>query len=728
MRFFNKINAKILFGCSLLALGSTSCIMDSFDVDEAPSMLPQGKYVIAFHFDQLEPSTRAGQDGVEQGEHFEHEIGSDGNYVIFFNKNKTVLDIIPLYGNHEEPEGYIEGTYIARYDVDEEEFERPEYCMAILNAGRVPSISKGEKAEDIVEKLIVENVHPFSIGFDGNGRFTMTNTVYNAGGEPQYLFKVPEEVIQDYKEPFDPEKVIHATVERMVAKFSFSTEGVSGKYKESSMPSGLPSDCKELFVADDKDQDFIYFTHFDDNGAPQYELRKWKAAITGWSMNALAKEEYAFKHLDIKKEESLDLTKLPLRSDWAKDKYYNNPAKDYPWQYRRAVTAPLMATYENLEKEDKNHLLNFSYDEIVKMSEIEGDKNGYTRNMYTPENTYDFDYYKEEENKSSYLGSLAPDDLGVMIQRLDERTDVLAGTHLIVTARLLTNIDGNGYKVEEHLYRDRSSMFYKGERNCFNKLITTFNYDLQSQYGMRYHYYEWNYDDRNLPSDKQSAPGEQMIIMPEGMYSLYYIDSKGIEHELYYRNLAKNDDNEPGAAGLAMIEDKYELFKTAEVEDGDGKVIINTDNLVIRDTKNPTEDITIYVYTYEEYKKWLSNPTYKMIPVREATRNDITSLIYEWTGAVDHFYEGRMYYFKPAGLFQTGTDEKTGQPIYFCGTVRNNWYKYSLSKINSIGTSIDDPSQPIVPQLVPVNSQIELNIEVLDWHNVEVDVNTNWRY
>ena len=722
-----KIKATLLIGCTVFAVSTSSCIMDRFDdVDGPVHMLPKGKYVIGFRFQELEPSTRAATGEYDDGEHFEHEIGSDGNYVIFFDANKTVIDVLPLYGTHDEPSGYIEGTYLARYDVDEEEFVRPEYCMAILNAGHVGSVNKGAKAEDIVNDMIVEGVHPLSIGFDGNGRFTMTNTVYISGGEKTYLFEIPEEVIQDYREPHDPEKVIHATVERMVAKFDFSTENVDGKYKETGLPSGLPEDCKELFVADEKDQDFIYFTHFDDDGAPQYELRKWKAAITGWSMNALAKEEYSFKHVepDMNPYQGWNWNdEAGLRSDWAIDKYYKNDSKDYPWQYRRAVTAPLMATYEKLEKENNNHLLNFSYDDIVRMSAIEGEKNGYTRSMYTPENTYDFDFYKKEENKSTYLGSLAPDNLGVMIQRLDERTDVLAGTHLIVTARLLTNIDGDGYKVEENLYRDRSSMFYRGERNCFNKLITTFNYDLQSQLGMRYHYYEWTDEDKNLPSKNQSVPGQQMIIMPEGMYSLYYVANDGKEYELHYRNLAKDDDNTPGPAEEAMIKDGYQFFKKAEVEDGDGKVIINTDQLVIRDTKDPTADITIHAYTYEEYKKWLSDPTYEMIPLREATRNDITSLIYEWTGAVDHFNEGRMYYFKPAGLYQIGIDDKTKQPIYFCGTVRNNWYQYSLKRINSIGTSIDDPTQPIVPQLVPVNSQIELNLKMIDWHNVNAGIN-----
>lgn len=722
MRFFNKINAKILFGCSLLALGSTSCIMDSFDVDEAPSMLPQGKYVIAFHFDQLEPFTRADGEYID-GDHREHEIGEDGNYVMFFNESKVCIDVIPLYGTHEEPNGYIEGTYIARYDVDEEEFEVPKYCMAVLNAGGIGDSFKGQKADYIVENMIEQSTNPLTIGFDAKGRFTMTNTVYAVGKEKQYLFDIPKEVIQDYKEPFDPDKVIHATVERMVAKFNFSTKDVPGSRRDN-VPAGLnfSDDCKEIFLADEKDRDLIYFTGFDSDGAPQFKLRKWKVAITGWSMNALAKEEYFFKNVNPDPEHNppFEWNKpQDLRADWAEDVYYDNKPEDYPWQYRRAVTAPNMSTYEGLG--DKNHLVNYSYNDIVGFSRGE---NGMDRTMYTPENTYDYEKYEEKRNMSQYLGSLAPSDLNVEIKVLDDRTDVLAGTHLIVTARLLTNIksDGEDYTIEEHLYRDRSSMFYDGEENCFYKLITTFNYDLQSQYAMRYHYYEWTDKDKSLPSDNQSAPGEQMIIMPEGMYSLYYVDNSGNLHELSYQNLI-NSEGDLGDAANIMKNEKYRYFNKAEVEDGDGKVIVNPERLVIRDTQDPSKEAVFKVYSYKEYQKWLENPTYVMEERRTATSNDLASLIYEWTGAVDHFNQGRMYYFKPVGMHQIGTDAKTKQPIYFCGTVRNNWYQYNLLNINSIGTSIDDPNQPIVPQDVPVNSQIELSVKMIDWHNVDAGIN-----
>ena len=685
-------------------------------------MLPQGKYVIAFHFDQLEPSTRADGEYID-GDHREHEIGEDGNYVMFFNESKVCIDVIPLYGTHEEPNGYIEGTYIARYDVDEEEFEVPKYCMAVLNAGGIGDSFKGQKADYIVENMIEQSTNPLTIGFDAKGRFTMTNTVYAVGDEKQYLFDIPKEVIQDYKEPFDPDKVIHATVERMVAKFNFSTKDVPGSRRDN-VPAGLnfSDDCKEIFLAEEKDRDLIYFTGFDSDGAPQFKLRKWKVAITGWSMNALAKEEYFFKNVNPNPEHNppFEWNKpQDLRADWAEDVYYANKPEDYPWQYRRAVTAPNMSTYEGLG--DKNHLVNYSYNDIVGFSRGE---NGMDRTMYTPENTYDYEKYEEKRNMSQYLGSLAPSDLNVEIKVLDDRTDVLAGTHLIVTARLLTNIksDGEDYTIEEHLYRDRSSMFYDGEENCFYKLITTFNYDLQSQYAMRYHYYEWTDKDKSLPSDNQSAPGEQMIIMPEGMYSLYYVDNSGNLHELSYQNLI-NSEGDLGDAANIMKNEKYRYFNKAEVEDGDGKVIVNPERLVIRDTQDPSKEAVFKVYSYKEYQKWLEDPKHVMQERRIATSNDLASLIYEWTGAVDHFNQGRMYYFKPVGMYQIGTDAKTKQPIYFCGTVRNNWYQYNLLNINSIGTSIDDPNQPIVPQDVPVNSQIELSVKMIDWHNVDAGIN-----
>lgn len=734
MRFKNKLKTNILLGSSLLLLGTTSCVTESFsDVEEPSRMLPKGKYVIGFHFNIQDPTTRA--DEYVDGDHFEHEIGSEGNYVIFFDINEKVIDAVLLVGDHEEPDDYIEGSYVARYDVEADEYVRPEYCMAILNASPLGGIDSyiGMTKKQLMESMIWESSNPFSIGYDGNGRFTMTNTVYLAGAdEPQVLFRIPDEVIQDAREPFDPEKVIHATVERMVSKFDFKID--IPYIRQSTLPYGIKyaDDCTGgVYKAAEKDRDLIYFTGFNSDGAPQYELRKWEVALTGWSMNALAKEEYVFKNITAKDLPSLNEDWSPmgaLRTNWAVDKFYNNPPEQYPWQYRRAVTAPKMATYEGLG--DQNHLLNFSYNDIVGFTQRS--KEGFDRIVYTPENTYDFQTYEEKRNMSNYLGSLAPSDLNVEIKVLDDRTDVLAGTHLIVTARLLTDLDNdNQFTIEKNLYRDRSSMFYDGEETCYNKLITTFNYDLQSQFGMRYHYYEWTDEDQSLPTTQQSAPGEQMIIMPEGMFSLYYnygTDENPKLFELNYKNLQAetvtiDGQQVPNPLKADIERGVYHYFNKAEVEDGDGKVIINPDNLLIRDTKNPYESVVFHVYTYQEYKKWLENPTHIMQPVRDATNNDIASVIYEWTGAVDHFNEGRMYYFKPVGMFDTGEKDKHGQPIYFCGTVRNNWYKYVLTNINGIGTSIDDPNQPIVPQEVPVNSQIELNVEVIDWHEVDTDVN-----
>ena len=501
MRFFNIKKTNIILVCSLIALGSTSCIMDTFEQDETPArVLPKGKYIVGFTFNQLEPSTgtRADDEFID-GEHYEHAIGSEGNFIVYFDKDEKVVEVSELFGSHEEyPElERLEGSYFSTFDVDED-YKAPEYCMAILNAGSFTGNiyeSVGKTKDELLDGLVWSASDPTKIGFDSQGRFTMTNTVYCSGSTQHDLFKIPDEVVQDAREPFDPDKVILAKVERLVAKFSLQTASNDRVQEDTYNYSGADiGKAGKIFLPKPKDEELILFTGFDADGVPQYDIRKWRVKATGWGMNALAKEEYLFRKTKEDNYWNGWNGQGEDRAFWSIDLNYDDPTI-YPWQYRHAINAPKMTNYEDNSKNDRNVLVNYSYNDFVKATKgaTTDEKSGFDRVVYTPENTYDRNKMSVEKEISDYLGRIIPSEVAGKIEALDKRTDVLAGTHLIFTAQLLTDLNNDGnFNIEEHLYRDRASMFYDDERRCFNKLITTFNYDLQSQFVMRYHYYDWD--------------------------------------------------------------------------------------------------------------------------------------------------------------------------------------------------------------------------------------------
>ena len=71
-----------------------------------------------------------------------------------------------------------------------------------------------------------------------------------------------------------------------------------------------------------------------------------------------------------------------------------------------------------------------------------------------------------------------------------------------------------------------------------------------------------------------------------------------------------------------------------------------------------------------------------------------------------------MYY--ASGIYHR--KDKDDKKLY--GVVRNSWYKLTLTDIKCMGIPVDDPDQPIVPEHVGNNDQLNVSVEFLPWHPV----------
>lgn len=407
--------------------------------------------------------------------------------------------------------------------------------------------------------------------------------------------------------------------------------------------------------------DAIYCTRIDDNsGAPVLVQCKWRPIVTSWNMNGLERESKFIKEIDM----SVPFAGWSdwndpsnFRSYWAVDQNYSSGY--YPEQYRKAVDVTL-----NDFSKQPSTLKYYSYNELDYRTP--DNKVFINKSVYVPENTYD----------ASKLN-------------LGERVHKLAGTHLIICADLELDY-GEGFKKQEY-FRDIHGVFYGIDKECFWTLVGRFNNTLLSQTSMKYKLFEWDNPETELT--------------PKTTYEAL---TTGQRFQLCY-------NGEPITYEMVMRSDFPKImFIPATIKGGDGKLIPWIPGMTIEDASG--KKLRIYTKIVQNLNP--EDPNYGDLVyenevleknyVRETTDNDVKSLLLEWVGAVDRYDMGRMYYAAPA---------KISDGIH--GVVRNGWYQYNLSGIKNVGTSVDDPDQPIIPDEVKTNDQLNLTIDIIGWHKFE---------
>ena len=720
MRFLKVING--LFIATVLSGGIfTSCSDEDLPFGDGSqngeSLSEPKNYYLAIDLVLPEPSSSASGtrattweqdgDGVQDGDYIygtdqENGIGLTGHYIFFFGENKVLQMLYPLTLPNTDvmQPGVGEGNKIEiRYwtlirDIEKENL--PSYALVVLNGKPIynrllESYKPGTVTiDDVLKDAWKDSEEPKRIGRTEEGLFVMTNTSYLDGGEVYCAVPVTEKMYHemiDINELYPPnitlpeDEILKVRVERMLAKVSLEMTG--GEYSEGGSyiytPEIIPATSPDYFDYNHQlnlctgwEHTTASTQYTNSNGevvtvtmedwAPTVEVRDWKAEITGWDMNALEQETYLYKRIKASGYNSFfsgwnDASYY--RSFWAEDPEYAET--DYPLQFRRAVDED--QTYyatKYSSSSNTNFLNNYSYTQL---------NNPYFgRIEYIPENTYD-------------LTKLTSSSL-------DERRDYLAGSHLILCAKLLiqNEVGSKDFKAID-VYRDRQGIYYSTAKDCLWGLVRTFNYSLGSQERMRYQYYDWS----------ESSEGIKLYGVPdEGTknYRLYY---KGTP--LTYNRIMDS-----------MSEDECRsLLPEAEIRYGDGKRAFISEELSIQ---NALGD---HLPIYSEYNLGADSETHQRYDnsqyyLRTSNDNiyDVWSLILEWSGAVDHFNSGLMYYPAVAKINNN-----------VCGVVRNGWYKYHLTKVNSIGIPVDIPGQPIVPNWDYLSDGVNVTVEILGWHTIE---------
>ena len=729
-------------------------------------------------------------DFVHGNEELEQKIDLRSSFMILFDSGGNLFAEKPIrqlmdkallekdgYVPHPDDNGYIEAGYMTKIypnlKAKTKEEKWPRQCLLVLNAPNMyEKLTKMQGENPTLEKILEivwdgDTENPEKIGRTSAGFFTMTNAVYVSDEKVHVAAQIEDKHIElaekiaekrddvdvivgdpedeelkklgDKVIVVDPKEMLRIRVERMVAKFSFANKHENKHSDEFKEEEGVDKDLYFYPTRDHKLEPLVFFEGLSEDGEIIYvATHHWRIRVTGWGINALETKNHLFKQIG-------NLTNVKenggyfdywndsqhYRSYWSEDPHYGNGDK-YPWQYRGAVERGENEDFEYYEK-GNSPLKNYSYGDFISQTYPLDDetKDEFDRIVYTPENTYGLD---------------------VIGQDLDNRTNLLAGTHLIVTAQLEVDLTDNDEYVVQDWYRDRSGIYYKSERDCFVAFAHSFNQLLKSQESMKYPLYNWGHGGYKFPiKDWIAKPNKGYDVENEGMkYMLYYEDKPLTNSFLTKLVNDTKDENDQYIAGHIDPDEftrEYGNLTTANILYGDSKLLPwfeNADGTLRLKIKPCSVDEEGNVYKsgstvlqiYEkddDSKKGGNGLVEEIIPGKkrtseydgsDATDDDIKSLFYDWVGAVDRFKQGKMYYAAP--VLHNGVNKKkecqSQKTLGDYGVVRNNWYQFQLSDIINIGIPVDDPTKPIVPNPVSIDDVINFTVKIIDWHRFEWNV------
>lgn len=665
----------------------------------------------------------------------------------------------------------------------EKELPKISDVLVVLNGGKLYKkfheliYTKNEKGEDVVKSGItpdqvlaltwdypmVEHRHDFNpdtpedpnlqppnsdgeIGFNSKGLFTMTNSAYfDKDGKLMTLTPLqgPYFVsVMDYLNQEKPTPNAEVQVERMVAKV---TEPLLSTEIYGSEHFFRPSDNVPHLVVYDWIGEKKHSQEID-----------WRIHLTGWTINGGETQSFIFKNIEDKEYKDFNVwNKIELkRSFWSIDPHYDlTPRVDgdktyldfYPWQYRLAANIDKTVSWQAGTSQGYTPVLHYNKFSEVTWKDV----------RYVSENTFD------PQEKWD----------------LDGRTDLLAGPHLLLTGEIYLkdqvpenpNDQYLSFGRVPHLYRDRIQRYYRNEIDFFKMFITEFQNSITTQWSMTFNLMDWDDPTHKISSKYRAVPG--------GNYKIYYRcpineferlkegteEEKAIYNKIqqeshwYYADYAEDlvnganeaDDVIDNKSGyvyreitFSLIDGLLMLYKDQEnaglfsdealTYQGDGRIIPWLANLHIRkpdmewtknsvsgsstdeyDPKRPLKQLD-FVWVDEEGSQNMDN-----VEGFDLRTNLYKSFIREWWGPIDHYNGGRLYY---AGSIkhQNGKDDHL---LTYYGTVRNHWYKLTISAINGIGTPVSDPEQLIIPDKYAYKDQIGVYTEIVGWHLKDTQIN-----
>lgn len=471
----------------------------------------------------------------------------------------------------------------------------------------------------------------------------------------------------------------------------------------------------------------------DVDDAPKVE---WAFAMLGWSTNAVARRMYLFKNLNDAREDLFKGTETPshysdnnigtsffdywndaphARSYWAVDPHY--AATDiYPVQYRYSKDNDVTNTYKDLEHDGASNmpLYYYSYTQMRMISmgltpsasDLVG-TGGLNEGNYA-------EYMQEGSLRKNLKYRYCAEN--VLGQELlgEEHVWRGASTHVVFFGQLLLDNEIQAYIDSAKVAGYRSTE--KLLNSVPDKLYAAGCYWTRAGY-MQYAYKQildvLGTSTRTIRD--YFSKERKDIEIPKGAKLYYVKDGKDIELTRDY--FTKKREDRDGTAIKDSLNDVHDNFKfdaadgscngdddtkdcifrlsAAQVSNGDGRVMLGLKKAYTLKIKSGGTEVSI-------------------------TPEQFLSIAYEFASYADFYAHGRMYYYAP--IWHKATGKAYPTEVGDIGVVRNHWYKLTVSSLLKPGIPVNDPSQPIIPNVDPTDRYLGLEIHILPWHVINQTV------
>lgn len=696
---------KILFPMFAFgALCMASCSSeDSLDVNNKPQV-GEGIGYMAFTIANPESGTRAVGDENNFQTANDNEIYSNGdkneyaicpndqaNVAFFFDKSNNFYSMCSLQGinntgndlngsngdkhpddNYAAAEKYY--TYIARW-INTNADPTPTQVVVVLNADPTTLNTLAEslttEGTNALNKVLTYDFETYNSGsyvygvykFGGENYFTMSNSSFqDAAGKDAMVTDITGKVFDTPEKALASPAVVY--VERLLAKFQlgFGANGFeltdnSTNFTFQPFVEGATKSndaAKVNYVAEYKGED----ENAIDGGNidyPRYQTVAWEAYITNWGINGLEKKANLFK--DIATGQTNYFT------GWNNTTYHRS--------YWGA--SPLYAT--NGLEEFPTQYRDASFDPNPN-ADFAGSKDYNPANETLQITALHYVSFNDLQNRARYKYTAERTYSNFDAGRTGYGPYRYASNYLIGAQLIFTGIDNDVTTKTGNQLAELSDKWY-----AYN-----FYWKGETEY-VRYAY-------RRMAT--QIADGREHVMNIAGVGKEVKVQS---EDDGYLYADAQ------GTKILASNAENYFTTTSARLIHGDGKRILA-----------PKDGVTVYIRTGAN--------TYRALD-----SDELTSVIYTYTDAARHYNKGAMYYSIPVQHMQGKTngtkatiskDVTTANPYAFgqFGVVRNHWYRLTVSTIGSIGTPVDNPDQPIIPD--PEDEyHVALEIVVLPWHLID---------
>lgn len=436
-----------------------------------------------------------------------------------------------------------------------------------------------------------------------------------------------------------------------------------------------------------------------------YEVQttdEWKINITGWGINAVEKEEYAFKKLNEGSDYYTGWNNKDYsyyRNFWAEGVHYSNTV--YPDQYRSVFSVKkydnngvevskdkpgIWKIIESTDASDFSSFVNKGDEATLRYFNLNELQTSFSRqsHQYGPEHTFSM-----ENTFSKYE---TPD------KAFADQAHIRAGSHIIVAAQLLIKgLDTDDVYKAEHFNSEGGAIDIRNNKAENKLLMNGIFWSKQAYRGYVCEYLGYwmqEMEDVFGPNNGIFYFKSNDLSNPTPVTSTY-LDVEPLK--------AKGGDN-----WVHVIPDLNAVQTVI------GEKYIPEDHPYYDDRDPESNRIVCYSFNPEAEEE---DDMYRPI---SRYMFEILALLHPEYFA-QRFNTGRMYYVIPI-THNTKPDPSSKLALGNFGNVRNHWYNFTVTNFKGIGTPVDSFSQEIIPNNERSYESLGITLAILPWHTVSEPV------